>query len=83
MFNLKIGIYKLSLDECERQYKIFIKEIFQRNRAAGISSLIGNYAYYDTKIWETMLRDAMGETLVINSAKEKNACKVIKNMNEI
>ena len=51
-----IAIYKLSLDEIERQYKIFIKEIFQRNRAAGIGNLVMSYAYYDTKVWETMLQ---------------------------
>jgi len=71
-----LGIYKLSLEECERQYKVFIKEIFQRNRAAGVSNLLMSHAYYDTKLWESMLQEAMGDTLVINSAKTPNACKV-------
>jgi calcium-independent phospholipase A2-gamma len=51
-----LGIYKMPLNEIERQYKIFVKEIFQRNRAAGISSLIGSYGYYDTAVWESMLK---------------------------
>ena len=71
-----IGVYKLPLDECERQYKLFTKEIFQRNRAAGIGNLIMSYAYYDTQIWETLLKEAMGDTLIINSAKDEKACKI-------
>lgn len=50
------GIFKLSLSECEREYKRFLKELFQRNKVAGLSSLIGNHSYYDTKVWETMLK---------------------------
>lgn len=71
-----IAIYKLSLEEIERQYKIFVKEIFQQNRAAGIGNLVMSYSYYDTKVWEKMLKEAMGDTLVINSAKESNSCKI-------
>lgn len=51
-----IGIYKLPLDEIERQYKYFIKEIFSTNRATGIGNLVMTYAYYDTKVWENMLK---------------------------
>ncbi|RNA26982.1 calcium-independent phospholipase A2-gamma-like [Brachionus plicatilis] len=71
-----VGIYKLPLDEIERQYKHFIKEIFSTNRATGIGNLMMTYAYYDTKVWENMLKEAVGDTLVINSAKEKDSCKI-------
>jgi hypothetical protein len=46
----------MSLEECERHYKMFIREIFQRNKAAGISNLLMSYSYYDTQCWETKLK---------------------------
>ena len=46
--------------------------------AAGLSNLLKAYSYYDTQHWESMLKYSMGEKLVINSAQEDNACKVIK-----
>jgi hypothetical protein len=46
----------MPLEECEKNYKMFIREIFQRNRAAGISNLLMSYSYYDTQCWETKLK---------------------------
>lgn len=72
----KLGIYKLSLEECEHYYKDFSKDMFDRTMAAGLSNLLKAYSYYDTQHWESMLNLTMGDTFVINSAKEENACKV-------
>lgn len=66
----------MSLEECEQYYKAFSREIFDRNMAAGLSNLIKTYSYYDTQHWESTLRLAVGDTLLINSAKDKNACKI-------
>lgn len=71
-----IGIYRKPLDEIERIYKEFSKVIFQRNKAAGFGNLLMSYSYYDTACWEAKLKEVMGETLVIDSAREKDACKL-------
>ena len=51
-----IGVLKLPLDECERQYKIFLKDLFKRNMTAGLGNLIKTHAYYDAQMWETILK---------------------------
>jgi calcium-independent phospholipase A2-gamma len=71
-----LGVYKMPLDDCERNYKKFIREIFQRNKAAGLMSSLMSYSYYDTQCWETLLKEIMGETLMINSSRVKNNCKI-------
>ena len=40
-----VSIYKLTLNECELNYKKFVKEIFERNTAAGISNLLRTQAW--------------------------------------
>lgn len=69
-------MYKLSLDECERQYKIFTSEIFKQNLASGVSNLLTSQSYYDTKLWEKMLRESLGDTLVINSARDRQCPRI-------
>lgn len=76
VLTILLGVFKMSLDEIERQYKIFSSAIFQRNKAVGISNFILKYGYYDTQIWETMLQNAMGDTLLVNSARDMDACKL-------
>lgn len=71
-----IGIYKISLDECERHYKAFVKEMFERNTAIGIGNLLMNQAFYDSKSWEKMLRDAMGDKLIIHSVRDDSTPKI-------
>ncbi len=71
-----LGVFRLSLDECEQYYKGLSRDVFDRNMAAGLSNLIRSYSYYDTQQWENMLRHICGNTLFINSAKDQNACKV-------
>lgn len=71
-----LSVYKITLEECERQYKSFTAEMFSRSLAAGVSNLIMSQSYYDTKIWETMLRERMGEMLLINSARDENTAKL-------
>ncbi len=46
----------MPLDECERQYKVFVKQLFQRNMTAGIGNLLKSYSYYDTQMWEQVLK---------------------------
>jgi calcium-independent phospholipase A2-gamma len=66
-----IGVYKISLHDCEKNYKMFLKDIFQRNTARGLSNLLMTHSWYDTKNWETRLKDAMGDQLIIQSARDE------------
>ena len=51
-----IGIMKAPLKDVEQMYELFTKDIFERNMTAGLSNLFKAHSYYDTQMWETMLK---------------------------
>jgi len=51
-----IGIMKMPLKDVERMYELFTKDLFERNMTAGLSNLFKAHSYYDTQMWETMLK---------------------------
>jgi calcium-independent phospholipase A2-gamma len=71
-----LGVYKIPLDDCEKYYKAFLQKIFERNLASGLGNLLMSQAYYDTKCWETMLKEAMGDKLLIQSARDETTPKI-------
>ncbi len=51
-----IGIMKAPLKDVERMYELFTKDLFERNMTTGLSNLFKTHSYYDTQMWETMLK---------------------------
>ncbi|CAF2904537.1 unnamed protein product [Rotaria sp. Silwood2] len=70
-----LGAFKVDLSQCEELYKHFSSTVFHRNKALGISSLITNQSYYDTKSFENYLRSRMGERLMLKSSLHADSPK--------
>ncbi|CAF0814183.1 unnamed protein product [Rotaria sordida] len=70
-----LGAFKVDLDQCEELYKHFSSIVFHRSKALGISSLITNQSYYDTKSFENYLRSRMGERLMLKSSLDADSPK--------
>ena len=52
-----IGVFKLSLNECESYYKKFCEKVFQRNTAAGISNLLMTQSWSVFHLIELIKKD--------------------------
>ena len=50
------GVHKIPLDKVEKIYKEFSTEVFERNRLYGVGKLFMSHAYYDTTVWEKVLK---------------------------
>jgi len=46
----------LSIRECETRFREFSKKMFTQGRVPGISKLVLTHSYYDTKLWEEVLK---------------------------
>jgi len=50
------AIYRVPIAEIEEIYKEFSVQMFEQNRLVGAGKLITSHAYYDTELWERILR---------------------------
>jgi calcium-independent phospholipase A2-gamma len=71
-----LGIYKFSLDECESFYRLFAKEMFSQNTAVGLSNLLMQKSFYDTKCWENILKEVIDDRLLIESTRDTQTPRI-------
>ncbi|KAF8770628.1 Calcium-independent phospholipase A2-gamma like protein [Argiope bruennichi] len=76
ILSLLLGGLRVSLDECEYLYRKLSDEIFCRSAIWGTSRLMWSHAYYDTTAWVNVLKKTFGETLMIDTAKDKDTPKL-------
>ncbi|XP_019624779.1 PREDICTED: calcium-independent phospholipase A2-gamma-like [Branchiostoma belcheri] len=71
-----LGVYKVSLDECEELYRRFSEEIFKRSTYVGVGKLFLSHAFYDTAAWEKMLKTEVGDRLMIETVRDPTCPKI-------
>ncbi|XP_026288906.1 calcium-independent phospholipase A2-gamma isoform X1 [Frankliniella occidentalis] len=70
-----LGPQRISLDEVSQRYKELSTKIFTQNPIWGTSNLVWSHAYYDTTMWEDMLRTYVGDTKLIHTSRDSNCPK--------
>jgi len=50
------AVYRVPVPEMEEIYKEFSIQMFERNRLVGAGKLFMSHAYYDTELWERILK---------------------------
>lgn len=59
-----------SVGECRTVYTDVSKRLFAQNRLTGVSGVVLNHSYYDTKKWVKILKEIIGEdTTIIETSK--------------
>ena len=51
-----VCLYRLPLDECQRLYVDFSRQMFSRSRVIGTGGLVWNHSFYDSSQWEEILK---------------------------
>lgn len=76
IISVLIGIHKMPLDDCEKLYKDLSTRIFTQTTFKGATSLFMKNSYYDSDSWTQILKENMGETNIIETARDPNTPKV-------
>ncbi|KAG7257122.1 hypothetical protein CRUP_024746 [Coryphaenoides rupestris] len=71
-----LGVFQIPLDECERMYRKLGSDVFRQNVILGAVKMGWSHAFYDSDVWESILKERMGEGLMVESARGPNCPKV-------
>lgn len=71
-----LGIFQIPLEECERMYRQLGSDVFKQNVIVGTMKMGWSHAFYDSEIWENILKEQMGDGRMIESARNPHCPKV-------
>ncbi|KAK7836050.1 hypothetical protein U0070_004141 [Myodes glareolus] len=71
-----LGLFHMPLDECEELYRKLGSDVFSQNVIVGTVKMSWSHAFYDSHTWEKILKDKMGSTLMIETARDPSCPKV-------
>lgn len=71
-----LAIHRKSLNEISEGYKELSIKVFKQSALWGTSSLVWSHSYYDTALWEQLLREHLGEEVLIRTARDPDCPKV-------
>lgn len=71
-----LGIYHIPLSECEELYKKLGSDVFRQNVIVGTVKMGWNHAFYDSEIWEKVLKERMGSDLLVETSRNPDCAKV-------
>lgn len=71
-----LGLFHIPLDECEDLYRKLGSDVFKQNVIVGTVKMGWNHAYYNSEMWEKMLKERMGSDLMIETARNPFCPKV-------
>uniref|UniRef100_A0A8C5FXF4 Patatin-like phospholipase domain containing 8 n=1 Tax=Gadus morhua TaxID=8049 RepID=A0A8C5FXF4_GADMO len=71
-----LGVFQIPLEECEEMYRKLGSDVFKQNVIVGTVKMGWSHAFYDSQVWENILKERMGEGLMVESARGPNCPKV-------
>lgn len=71
-----LGILKIPLKECEDLYRTLCLDVFKQNLIVGTVKMSWSHAFYDSEIWEKVLKEKMGSELMIETRRDPDCPKV-------
>ncbi|XP_036183359.1 calcium-independent phospholipase A2-gamma isoform X4 [Myotis myotis] len=71
-----LGFFHMPLDECEELYRKLGTDVFSQNVIVGTVKMSWSHAFYDSQTWENILKDKMGSSLMIETARDPTCPKV-------
>jgi calcium-independent phospholipase A2-gamma len=71
-----LGPLRRNLDECEELYMSLCKELFSDPGWWGTGRLFMSHSLYDTSVWETILKEHIGDVTFEESSADPDCPKV-------
>nr|XP_046191072.1 calcium-independent phospholipase A2-gamma-like [Oncorhynchus gorbuscha] len=71
-----LGVFQIPLDDCEELYRKLGSDVFKQNVIVGTVKMGWSHAFYDSQIWENILKERMGEGLMFETARDPKCPKV-------
>ncbi|KAM9497094.1 calcium-independent phospholipase A2-gamma isoform 1-T1 [Clarias gariepinus] len=71
-----LGVYHIPLSECEELYRKLGSDVFRQNVIVGTVKMGWNHAFYDSEIWEQVLKEKMGSDLLVETSRNPDSPKV-------
>ncbi|XP_029578896.1 calcium-independent phospholipase A2-gamma isoform X1 [Salmo trutta] len=71
-----LGLARFSLEECADMYRRFGSDVFRQNPLVGTVKMGWSHSYYSTETWEMILREKMGDRVLIKTARDELSPKV-------
>ncbi|XP_077565331.1 calcium-independent phospholipase A2-gamma [Stigmatopora nigra] len=71
-----LGIFQIPLEDCEQMYRKLGADVFKQNVIVGAVKMGWSHAFYDSQIWENILKERLGEGRMIESSRDPNCPKV-------
>ncbi|XP_062468004.1 calcium-independent phospholipase A2-gamma [Pezoporus occidentalis] len=71
-----LGLFHIPLDDCEELYRKLGSDVFKQNVIVGTVKMGWSHAFYDSDIWEKILKERMGSNLLIETARNSKCPKV-------
>lgn len=69
------GHKRKSLYEISELYKELSAKVFTQSAIKGTSNLVWSHGYYDTALWEKLLKEHLGEKILIKTARDSTSPK--------
>ncbi|KAL0967188.1 hypothetical protein UPYG_G00248920 [Umbra pygmaea] len=71
-----LAVFQIPLDECEEMYRKLGSDVFTQNVIVGTVKMGWSHAFYDSQIWENILKERMGEGIMVQTARDPKCPKV-------
>ncbi|XP_013921974.1 PREDICTED: calcium-independent phospholipase A2-gamma [Thamnophis sirtalis] len=71
-----LGLFHIPLDECEELYRKLGTDVFKQNVIVGTVKMGWSHAFYDSEIWEKMLKERMGSDVMFETTRNPKCPKV-------
>ena len=66
LIGIMAAVFRVPVQDMEEIYKEFSVQMFERNRLVGAGKLFMSHAYYDTALWENILKCVKFLEFVLN-----------------
>ncbi|XP_073688486.1 calcium-independent phospholipase A2-gamma-like [Garra rufa] len=71
-----LGVFQIPLKDCEDLYRKLSSDVFKQNVIVGTMKMSWSHAFYDSQIWEKVLKEKMGWDLLIETTRDPDCPKV-------
>lgn len=74
IISMLLGALRIPIDECEHHYRQVSSYLFNTDIITGTGRLLWSHAYYDTAVWEKILKEMYGSSTIMSDTKKNPDC---------